>query len=103
MGYVVYQARTALLRCTPDPCMRTDGMKALRLQGTNSTLVPRPAIQVREEAQHMEYIAFDAHKKYTMASVEDRGGRILSDVRVPHRRETIGQVWAQCATRSRRS
>jgi transposase len=43
----------------------------------------------------MEYIAFDAHKKYTMASVEDRGGRILREVRVPHRRETIGQFLAQ--------
>jgi transposase len=43
----------------------------------------------------MEYIAFDAHKKYTLASVEDRGGKILREVRLSHQREMIRDFLAE--------
>jgi len=37
----------------------------------------------------MEYIAFDAHKKYTLASVERATGGILREVRLAHQRGAI--------------
>ncbi len=44
----------------------------------------------------MEYIAFDAHKKYTLASVERAtGGGILQEARLAHRRGAIREFLAQ--------
>jgi transposase len=37
----------------------------------------------------MEYIAFDSHKRYTFASVEEHTGIILQDERIDHRRGAI--------------
>ena len=34
----------------------------------------------------MNYIAFDCHKRYTFARVEDASGRVLWEGRIPHRR-----------------
>jgi len=30
-------------------------------------------------------IAFDSHKRYTLASVETKDGRIITEQRIPHR------------------
>ena len=32
----------------------------------------------------MNYIAFDCHKRYTFARVEDVPGRVLREGRIPH-------------------
>jgi transposase len=37
----------------------------------------------------MEYIAFDSHKRYTFASVEEHTGNILCEARIEHRRGEI--------------
>ena len=37
----------------------------------------------------MEYIAFDSHKRYTFASVEEHTGNILRDARIDHHRGAI--------------
>ena len=37
----------------------------------------------------MEYIAFDSHKRYTFASVQDRGGTILKECRINHERGAL--------------
>ena len=34
----------------------------------------------------MNYIAFDCHKRYTFARVEDASGRVLWEGRIPHDR-----------------
>ena len=44
----------------------------------------------------MQYIAFDAHKNYTLASVEDQMGRVLQDTRVNHRRGAFCDFLAEC-------
>ena len=48
----------------------------------------------------MQYIALDAHKKYTLASVEHAAGGILREVRVTHTRGAIQQFLAQFEPRS---
>jgi len=37
----------------------------------------------------MEIIAFDSHKRYTLCSVEDEGGQIMAEGRIPHERGMI--------------
>ena len=37
----------------------------------------------------MEYIAFDSHKRYTFASVEEHTGAILRDTRIEHQRGAV--------------
>ncbi len=44
----------------------------------------------------MQYIALDAHKHYTLASVERSTGGIVREVRLAHTRGTIQQFLAQC-------
>ncbi len=44
----------------------------------------------------MQYIALDAHKRYTLASVEHASGGIVREVRVAHARGAIQQFLAQC-------
>lgn len=43
----------------------------------------------------MQYIAFDAHKRYTVASVERATGGILQEVRLEHQRGTIRHFLAR--------
>lgn len=43
----------------------------------------------------MQYISFDAHKHYTLASVERSTGKIVSEVRLGHQRGTIQAFLAQ--------
>jgi len=49
-----------------------------------------------KEAQHDEYIAFDAHKHYTLASVEQADGRVLRELQVPHERGALRQFLQRC-------
>ncbi len=44
----------------------------------------------------MQYIALDAHKRYTLASVERATGGIVREVRLAHARGTIHQFLVQC-------
>jgi transposase len=44
----------------------------------------------------MEYIAFDAHKRYTWASVEREDGRRVQEERIPHERGRLRQFLARC-------
>jgi hypothetical protein len=41
----------------------------------------------------MEYIAFDSHKRYTFASVEEHTGTILRDARIEHRRGAVKPIF----------
>lgn len=43
----------------------------------------------------MQYIALDAHKRYTLASVEHGAGGIVREARVPHTRGAIQEFLAQ--------
>lgn len=44
----------------------------------------------------MQYIAFDAHKRYTLASVEHLSGGVVGEARVVHERGAIQQFLSQC-------
>ncbi|MFQ5829032.1 MAG: IS110 family transposase [Candidatus Methylomirabilia bacterium] len=44
----------------------------------------------------MEYIAFDAHKHYTLALVEREDGRTVRERRIPHERGTLRQFLRGC-------
>lgn len=44
----------------------------------------------------MQYIALDAHKRYTLASVERLAGGIVREARVTHERGAIQQFLSQC-------
>ena len=44
----------------------------------------------------MEYIAFDAHKHYTLASVAHGDGRLLREVRIEHERGALQAFLARC-------
>ena len=44
----------------------------------------------------MQMIALDAHKHYTLASVNDEKGRILKEERIEHKRGNIKQFLDQC-------
>jgi transposase len=50
----------------------------------------------RKEAQHMNYISFDCHKRYTFASVEDERGKVLLESRIEHRKGAFAEFLAQC-------
>ena len=52
--------------------------------------------QPREEAQQMEYIAFDAHKRYTLASVVRPDGGLVREQRIPHERGALQQFLERC-------
>lgn len=39
----------------------------------------------------MQYIAFDAHKHYTLASVEQVDGGLLRELQIPHERGALRQ------------
>jgi hypothetical protein len=44
----------------------------------------------------MEYIAFDAHKRYTLASVARSDGRLVREQRIPHARGARQQFLERC-------
>lgn len=44
----------------------------------------------------MQYIAFDAHKHYTLASVESEDGRRVREQRIPHERGVLRQFLEGC-------
>jgi hypothetical protein len=44
----------------------------------------------------MQYIAFDAHKRYTLASVERADGHRLGEERIPHERGKLREFLARC-------
>jgi transposase len=43
----------------------------------------------------MEYIAFDSHKRYTFASVEEHTGAILRDTRIEHQRGAVKEFLSE--------
>src|SRR5215468_1261207 len=43
----------------------------------------------RAEVPAMQYIAFDAHKHYTLASVEREDGRLVREQQIPHERSAL--------------
>ena len=47
----------------------------------------------------MEYIAFDAHKHYTLASVAQADGRLLREERIEHERGALQAFLARCGAR----
>ncbi len=44
----------------------------------------------------MQYIAFDAHKHYTLASVAQPDGRLVCEQRIPHERGALQQFLERC-------
>ena len=44
----------------------------------------------------MEYIAFDSHKRYTLASVASPDGQVVCEQRVPHERGALQQFLQRC-------
>jgi len=53
-------------------------------------------VQPREEAQQMEYIAFDAHKHYTLASVVTPDGQLVREERIEHDRGALRGFLERC-------
>ena len=50
----------------------------------------------REEAQQREYIAFDAHKRYTLASVVRPDGQRVREQRIAHERGALRSFLERC-------
>lgn len=50
----------------------------------------------RRRCSHMEYIAFDVHKHYTWAAVEDERGRIKREGKIPHARGLLQEFLKGC-------
>ncbi|MFW6105312.1 MAG: hypothetical protein ACOC7P_01880 [Chloroflexota bacterium] len=48
----------------------------------------------------MQYIAFDSHKRYTLASVEELNGRKFPETRIEHERGRIKDFLGQCESGS---
>jgi hypothetical protein len=44
----------------------------------------------------MEYIAFDAHKRYTLASVVRPGGELVREERIEHDRGSLLESLERC-------
>ena len=44
----------------------------------------------------MEYIAFDAHKRYTLASVVRPDGRLVREQRIAHERGALREFLERC-------
>src|SRR2546425_2733472 len=76
-----------------------DGMKALRLRTRRGYRVRWTNLRGREprgEAQQMEYIAFDAHKHYTLASVVRPDGQLVREERIEHDRGSLREFLDRC-------
>ena len=48
----------------------------------------------------MQYIAFDAHKRYTWARVEDQSARVRRQERIRHEHGAFGAFLSKCAADS---
>ncbi len=44
----------------------------------------------------MQYITFDAHEHYTLASVEQADGRLVRELQIPHERGALRQFLQRC-------
>ena len=44
----------------------------------------------------MHYIAFDAHKRYTLASVEQTDGQLVRELQIPHERGALRHFLQRC-------
>src|SRR3989442_14957527 len=74
-------------------------MKALRLRTRRGYRVRWTNTRRREprgEAQQMEYIAFDAHKHYTLASVVRPDGQLVREERIEHDRGSLREFLDRC-------
>jgi len=49
----------------------------------------------------MQYIAFDAHKHYTLASVARPDGQVVREERIEHERGALQEFLARCEPGSR--
>jgi transposase len=76
-----------------------DSMKILRPHAKWGILYPWEKLGIKE-AQQVNYIAFDCHKRYTFASVENESGEVLQESRIEHRRGAITEFLIQCQPRS---
>jgi transposase len=72
-----------------------DNMKMLRPHAKWGILYPWEKLG-RKEAHQMNYIAFDCHKRYTFASVENESGKVLQESRIEHQRGAITEFLKQC-------
>ena len=79
----------------PDFCS-IDAMKALRLLSTAEYAAADPGggagwVPAERRRTAMEYIAFDAHKRYTQVSVETEDGQRRYEGRIVHARGALQQ------------
>jgi hypothetical protein len=44
----------------------------------------------------MQYIAFDSHKHYTQARVEDTAGSLIREARITHERGALRELLVHC-------
>ncbi len=44
----------------------------------------------------MQYMAFDSHKHYTLARVENADGHRVYEARIAHKRGALKEFWAVC-------
>ena len=52
--------------------------------------------QPREEAQQVEYIAFDAHRHYTLVSVVTPDGQLVREEPITHDRGAVREFLERC-------
>jgi transposase len=73
-------------------------MKALRLRARGIVRVGhiQRRLAAEREAQQMQYIAFDAHKHYTWASVARADGQLVREERVDHSRGALREFLERC-------
>src|SRR5574341_2182598 len=79
----------------------SDAMKALRLPSTAAYTAVDPGggaggVPAERRRAAMEYIAFDAHKRYTQVSVETADGERRYEGRIDHVRGALQQFLATC-------
>ena len=60
----------------------------------------RVGILYNQEAQQMEYIALDSHKRYSFASIQNSDGKIRLETRVEHHPGAIRELLCQCEPES---
>lgn len=53
-------------------------------------------IKGRREGEKMEYIAFDSHKRYTLAVVESKEGRVKRESRIEHEKGALREYLGSC-------
>src|SRR5574341_1043424 len=79
----------------------SDAMKALRLLSAAAYAAVDPGggaggVPAERRRAAMEYIAFDAHKRYTQVSVETADGERRYEGRIDHVRGALQQFLATC-------